>query len=80
MYVLHQTVIVVLAFFIINIPITGLVQWLLLFVCVIAGTFVLYEIVRQVDALRFLFGMKRRPVVRPATATIAAISGRKDPR
>jgi glucans biosynthesis protein C len=79
-YILHQTVIVVLAFYIVTIPITGVVQWLVLFICAIVGTFVLYEIVRRVDALRFLFGMKRRPVLRPATATVAATSSRRDPR
>jgi glucans biosynthesis protein C len=70
---------VVLAFYIVTVPVTGAVQWLLLFVCAILGTFVLYEVVRRVDALRFLFGMKGRPPApKPATVTVAASDGRKD--
>jgi len=40
--------------------------WAILLIASVAGTFTLYEIVRRVGALRFLFGMKARSrVARP---------------
>ena len=50
----------VVAFWVVPIPVAGPVQWLLLFVCSVVSTFVLYELVRRVGVLRFLFGMKQR--------------------
>jgi glucans biosynthesis protein C len=63
-YILHQTVIVVMAFYLVGMDIPRVAQWVLLFVAVVLATFALYEIVRRVNPLRFLFGM--RPRRRPA--------------
>jgi peptidoglycan/LPS O-acetylase OafA/YrhL len=61
-YILHQTVIVVLAFYIVGMAGGGVAEWIVLLALSVTGTFALYEIVRRVSPLRFLFGMKgRRP-------------------
>ena len=66
LYILHQTVIVVLAFYVVRLSAGWFAQWLLLLAVATAGTFVLYEIVRRFGWLRFLFGM--RPAKRDAKA------------
>lgn len=72
-YVLHQTVIVVLAFYLVQMAAPNAVIWIALLVASVAGTFALYEIVRRVGLLRFLFGMRRqRPRLRVVAAPKAA--------
>jgi glucans biosynthesis protein C len=73
MYIVHQTVIVVIAFYLVGTGLPEVVQWVLLLVGAVALTFAVYEIVRRVNPLRFLFGMRTRPrvpstVERPAAA------------
>jgi len=63
-YILHQTVIVILAFYIVGWAIPEALQWILLLAVSVAGTFALYEGVRRWSVTRFLFGM--RPKQRPA--------------
>lgn len=58
LYILHQTVIVLLAFYLIRLPGPWAVQWVALLAATVLVTFALYELVRQVNPLRFLFGMK----------------------
>jgi glucans biosynthesis protein C len=70
-YILHQTVIVVIAFYLVGMPGPGWVEWLALLAASVAGTFALYEFVRRAAALRFLFGM--RGATRPS-------SGRQESR
>lgn len=57
-YLLHQSVIVVLAFYIVGLEVAWPVQWLILLVVSVAATFLLYGGVRRVGWLRFLFGMR----------------------
>lgn len=59
-YILHQTVIVILAFYLVRMATPASVQWVVLFVAAVGGTFALYEIVRRVGVFRFLFGMRPR--------------------
>ena len=66
LYILHQTVIVVLAFYLVKLPGPWAVQWVALLAAVVAVTFGLYEVVRRVGVLRFCFGM--RPRKKPALA------------
>lgn len=63
-YILHQTVIVVVAFYLVGLAIPTVAMWPLLLTVSVVGTFGLYELVRRVGVLRFLFGMRRRPPVR----------------
>ena len=65
-YLLHQTVIVVVAFYLVGTPGPWPVQWLLLLAASVAATFALYEGVRRTP-VRVLFGMKLgRPQVAAA--------------
>lgn len=61
LYILHQTVIVVLAFYLVQLPGPWAVQWVALLAAVLAVTFALYEVVRRMGMLRFLFGMRPNP-------------------
>jgi len=63
-YIIHQTVIVVLAYYIVQITVTWPLQWLLLLGGAVVGTFLAYEGVRRIDWLRIAFGM--RPMPSPA--------------
>ena len=58
LYILHQTVIVVAAFYIVQLAMGGVAQWTLLMVVAVAVTFALYEAVRRVPGLRTLMGIK----------------------
>lgn len=60
LYILHQTVIVVAAFYLVDLPGPWAVQWVALLAVTLAVTFGLYAIVRQVGVLRFLFGMRAK--------------------
>jgi glucans biosynthesis protein C len=66
-YILHQTAIVVVAWYVVPIMIGGPAQWLAILVASAAVTFALYEGVRRVEVLRMLFGM--RPANRGAAPT-----------
>jgi len=72
LYILHQTVIVVLAYYIVEMPGPWAVQWVLLLIAALAVTFGLYEGVRRVGILRYFFGMRRK--VKPAPAVADAAS------
>jgi peptidoglycan/LPS O-acetylase OafA/YrhL len=68
-YILHQTVIVVIGFYLVPWTAPRPVLWVVLLVGAVVGTFTLYEIVHRVGVLRFLFGMrslKRAPGAMPA--------------
>jgi peptidoglycan/LPS O-acetylase OafA/YrhL len=59
-YILHQTVIVVIGFYLVLLVPWPVLGWPLLMPLAAAVTFVLYEGVRRVGPLRFLFGMRPR--------------------
>ncbi len=63
-YIIHQTVIVVVAFYLVGTGVPAALQWPLLLAATVCFTFALYEVVRRGDPLRFLFGL--RPM-RPRT-------------
>jgi glucan biosynthesis protein C len=58
-YVLHQTVIVAFAFYLVGWAVWEPLQWLALLALSVLGTFALYEGVRRWSVTRFLFGMRR---------------------
>ncbi len=62
-YLLHQTVIVIAAFYVVDLAAAEPLQWLTLLAVSVAGTFVLHELVRRFRVTRRLFGMR---VARPA--------------
>ena len=57
-YLLHQTVIVIAAYYLVSMPAAEPLQWLTLLVVSVAATFALYEVVRRFQTTRFLFGMR----------------------
>jgi glucan biosynthesis protein C len=60
-YVLHQPVIIVIAFYVVQWPLAILPKWLIIWTLALAMTLLLYELViRRVNAIRWLFGMKPR--------------------
>lgn len=69
-YILHQTVIVVSAFFLIEWPLGVLPKYLILAVVSFTIIMALYELlIKRLNGLRFLFGLKSRQPARTATAT-----------
>lgn len=60
LFILHQTLIVVIAYFVVMMPLGWITQFLLIIVPATALTFALYEVVRRFDGLRWLFGMKSK--------------------
>jgi peptidoglycan/LPS O-acetylase OafA/YrhL len=62
-YLLHQTVIVILGFSLVRLDTGWPLQWLGLLVASVATTFLVYEGVRRVAWLRFLFGLRPRRAV-----------------
>lgn len=73
-YIIHQTAIVILAFYVVGLDIPWGAQWALLLGASVAATFAGYEVVRRTDWLRFLFGMRTRASRRPSPQG-AAIPG-----
>jgi glucan biosynthesis protein C len=59
-YILHQTAIVVLAFYLVGMDAAWTWLWALLLAASVALTFLCYEVVRRWNWLRYLFGMRPR--------------------
>jgi glucan biosynthesis protein C len=68
-YILHQTVLLSVGYFVVQWAIPAILKWVIILVASFAIIMVLYEfLVRRFNLMRFLFGMKLRPkapVVRP---------------
>jgi glucans biosynthesis protein C len=77
-YIVHQTMIVILAFYVVGFAIPEPAQWVVLLVLAVTSTFALYEIVRRVGALRFLLGMRPRRAATgpPQPVAVETRSGR----
>jgi len=78
-YILHQTVLLVFGYFVLQWAIPDLAKWAIIF----AGSFIiimaLYEfLVRRINLLRFLFGMKT--FVRPSDISAKETALKKAPR
>lgn len=59
-YILHQTVIVAIAFYVVGWAVWEPLQWAALLAVSVVVTFTLYEGVRRWSVTRFLFGMRRK--------------------
>jgi glucan biosynthesis protein C len=63
-YILHQTVLLSVGYFVVPWPIPDVLKWLVIATSSLAIIMGLYEfLIRRVDVLRFLFGMKSSPRV-----------------
>ncbi len=66
-YILHQTVLLCVGYFVVRWPVPDVLKWAIILVASFAIVMVLYEyLVRRIDVLRILFGMK--PLKRAAPA------------
>ena len=57
-YIVHQTIVIVLAIFLSKFALGGTIEPLVLIVATFASCALCYEIIRRVTLLRFIFGMK----------------------
>jgi len=75
-YILHQTVILSVGYFVVQWAIPDLLKWLIVLPVSFAIIMVLYEfLVRRYNVMRFLFGMKPWPKAATAQAQAAAPVG-----
>lgn len=66
-FVLHGPLLTISAYYILQVPIPGIVQALLIFAITVAGAFGIYEyVVRRTPVTRFLFGAKPPWATKPA--------------
>jgi len=73
-YILHQTVLLIIGYFIVQWAVPDLAKWAIIFTSSFIVIMATYEIVRRVNILRFLFGMRTvsKPAARPVTGTVLA--------
>ncbi|WP_167619480.1 acyltransferase family protein [Maribellus sediminis] len=57
-YILHQTVIIVIGFYVVSTNLGILTKFLIILTTSLISTILLYQIIKRVNALRFVFGMK----------------------
>lgn len=58
-YILHQSVLVVIGYFVMDLPIPDIVKWAMVFASAFVASVAMYAfLIRPFDILRFLFGMK----------------------
>ena len=75
-YILHQTVIMGVGYFVVQWAIPDLLKWLIVLPVSFAIIMVVYEfLVRRFNVMRFLFGMKPRPKASAAQPRAAAAAG-----
>jgi glucan biosynthesis protein C len=78
-YILHQTVLLSVGYFVVQWAIPSLVKWLIILVVSFSIIMILYEfLVRRFNIMRFLFGMKplvKQPIPRPQEAATASSPG-----
>jgi len=67
-YIIHQTVIIVVGYWLLSTPTTGLERFLILVAATFAGCWAFYLIGRSIDPLRPLIGLKRRTTLKPVSA------------
>jgi glucan biosynthesis protein C len=76
-YILHQTVIVAIGYFVVQWSAGPLAKWVVIMACSLALTIAIYDVcVRRTNVTRFLFGMKSlpRPAARPTARPVGQAS------
>jgi hypothetical protein len=77
-YVLHQSILFVVGFYMLNWAIPDLAKWAIILISTFVIIMALYEfLIRRINVLRFLFGMKQLSKASPMAATEAALAGGK---
>jgi hypothetical protein len=67
-YIIHQTVIIVVGYWLLATPTTTLERFLILVAATVAGNWAFYLIGRRIELLRPLIGLKRRTAPKPVPA------------
>jgi len=67
-YIIHQTVIIVVGYWLLGTPTTGLERFLILVAATVGGCWAFYLIGRAIEPLRPLIGLKRRDAPKPVPA------------
>ncbi|WP_116092231.1 acyltransferase family protein [Sphingomonas crusticola] len=67
-YIVHQTLILVVGYWLLSTPTTGLERFLILVVATFAGCWLFYLIGRNIAPLRPLIGLKRQTATKPVSA------------
>ena len=74
-YILHQSILFVVGFYVLNWPIPDLLKWVIILIITIGIIMVLYEfLIRRINLLRVLFGMKpvhKEKLVQKAAAQVS---------
>jgi peptidoglycan/LPS O-acetylase OafA/YrhL len=60
-YILHQTIIVAIGFYLASWEAGVMIKYLILSTTSFAAIIILYQVIERINLLRFLFGMKRKP-------------------
>jgi len=58
-YILHQTVIIIIGYYVISYELSILLKFLVILTISLITNILLYQLIRRVNMLRFLFGMKK---------------------
>jgi len=78
-YILHQTVLVAVGYFVVQWAIPDLLKWVIILLVSFTVIMVLYEfLVRRFNLMRFLFGMKLRPKPAAMQSQEAADAGQAE--
>ena len=67
-YIVHQTVIIVVGYWLLATPTSALERFLILVAATAAGCWAFYLVGRKIDPLRPLIGLKRRSAAKPVSA------------
>ncbi len=67
-YILHQTIIVAIAFFVVSLNLSAIEKYLIVILASLAIVSVLLLPIRQFNVLRFLFGMRSKKGKRHGTS------------
>lgn len=68
-YIIHQTIILVVGYWLLPTPTGTLARFLILIVATAGGSFLFYHVGREIGWLRPLIGLRRKPAARPVEAT-----------
>ena len=79
-YILHQTVIQVVGFFVLQWGIPDVLEWVVVVVVAFAAIMLIYEfLIRRWNVMRFLFGMKPLPARSAAAVKKPQLGGTAQP-
>ncbi|MCP4303974.1 MAG: acyltransferase family protein [bacterium] len=79
-YVLHQTVIVAIAFAVVSYPIPAGLKYVIVATSSLAVTLMLFRLVRRTQIARFLFGMKASTEASPPSSGLSSTQGAQEHR